>query len=162
MSLISKPSSVKFSRPRRSFGLIPHDQPDGPLRLYLAAFWQQMLPIVPVQPTAPTAKCCNVCKLAYDILHGMEEVIGSMPISRPRCTRPLLHICDFGITVQGASGASRKQMMAVAELATQVWPSPIGESLILKPRFQARNLESCLAVQRSDALLRGPNIRLQR
>ncbi len=30
----------------------------------------------------------------------------------------------FGITVQGASGASRKQMMAVADLAMRVWPAP--------------------------------------
>ena len=51
-----------------------------PARVNLAAFWQQIVPIVPVLPTQPTRKCCSVYNLRVAILHGMEEVIGSIPI----------------------------------------------------------------------------------
>jgi hypothetical protein len=43
----------------------------------LAAFWQQVLPIMPV---LPTHKYLYVNNLAFDPYHGMEEVIGSIPI----------------------------------------------------------------------------------
>jgi hypothetical protein len=46
----------------------------------LAAFWQQMLPIMPVLPVLPTHKYISVNNLAFDPYHGMEEVIGSIPI----------------------------------------------------------------------------------
>ena len=46
----------------------------------LAAFWQQMLPIMPVLPVLPTRKHCSVNNLGFDPYHGMEEVIGSIPI----------------------------------------------------------------------------------
>ena len=46
----------------------------------LAAFWQQMLPIMPVMPVLPTRKYCSVNNLGFDPYHGMEEVIGSIPI----------------------------------------------------------------------------------
>jgi hypothetical protein len=62
------------------FGLIPHDQPGGPLVANLAAFWQQISPIVPVLPTVPAHKYCAVYKVAVEAFHGMEEVIGSIPI----------------------------------------------------------------------------------
>jgi hypothetical protein len=55
------------------------DQPDYPL-IHLAAFWQQMLPSMPVLPVLPTRKYCTVNNLAFDPYHGMEEVIGSIPI----------------------------------------------------------------------------------
>ncbi len=64
------------------FGLIPHDQPGGPLFANLAAFWQQISPIVPVLPTLPTHKYCAVYNLAFEAFHGMEEVIGSIPTRR--------------------------------------------------------------------------------
>jgi len=57
----------------------PHNQPGGPLVVYLAAFWQQISPIMPVSPTQPTRKCCAVCILRFDSFHGMEEVVGSIP-----------------------------------------------------------------------------------
>jgi hypothetical protein len=46
----------------------------------LAAFWQQMLPTMPVLPVLPTHNHCVVNKLLFDPYHGMEEVIGSIPI----------------------------------------------------------------------------------
>jgi len=46
----------------------------------LAAFWQQMLPIMPVMPVLPAHKYLSVNNLACDPYHGMEEVIGSIPI----------------------------------------------------------------------------------
>ena len=46
----------------------------------LAAFWQQMLPSMPVLPVLPTHNHCIVSSLAFDPYHGMEEVIGSIPI----------------------------------------------------------------------------------
>ena len=52
----------------------------GPLVANLAAFWQQISPIVPVLPTVPTHKSCAVYNLAFEAFHGMEEVIGSIPI----------------------------------------------------------------------------------
>jgi hypothetical protein len=57
-----------------SIGLPPTDQPDYPM-MNLAAFWQQMLPIMPVLPVLPTHKYCSVNNLAFDPYHGMEEVI---------------------------------------------------------------------------------------
>jgi hypothetical protein len=74
-------------------GLIPHDQPSGPLLANLAAFWQQISPIVPVLPTVPTHKSCAVYNLAFEAFHGMEEVIGSIPI---RSTIPLFFSRQFG------------------------------------------------------------------
>jgi hypothetical protein len=44
----------------------------------LAAFWQQMLPIMPV---LPTHKCFPVNNLSFDPNHDMEEVIGLIAIS---------------------------------------------------------------------------------
>ena len=64
----------------KELGLIPHDQPGGPLVANLAAFWQQISPIVPVLPTVPAHKSCAVYNLAFEAFHGMEEVIGSIPI----------------------------------------------------------------------------------
>jgi hypothetical protein len=62
-------------------GLIPYDQPTAARWLdILAANWQQIAPIVPVLPAIPTHKCCAVYDLEFDVLHGMEEVIGSIPI----------------------------------------------------------------------------------
>src|ERR1700677_4217696 len=52
----------------------------GPLVANLAAFWQQISPIVPVLPTVPAHKSCAVYNLAFEAFHGMEEVIGSIPI----------------------------------------------------------------------------------
>jgi hypothetical protein len=46
----------------------------------LAAFWQQISPIVPVLPTVPTHKSFFVYNLPFEAFHGMEEVIGSIPI----------------------------------------------------------------------------------
>jgi hypothetical protein len=55
----------------KELGLIPHDQPGGPLVANLAAFWQQISPIVPVLPTVPTHKSCAVYNLAFEALwHG--------------------------------------------------------------------------------------------
>jgi len=71
------------------FGLIPHDQPGGPLFANLAAFWQQISPIVPVLPTVPAHKSCAVYNLAFEAFHGMEEVIGSIPI---RSTNTLIDL----------------------------------------------------------------------
>jgi hypothetical protein len=62
-----------------SIGLPPTDQPDYPM-MNLAAFWQQMLPIMPVLLVFPTHKYCPVNNLAFEPYHGMEEVTGSIPI----------------------------------------------------------------------------------
>jgi hypothetical protein len=69
-----------FNESSRRAGLIPHDQPGGPLVANLAAFWQQISPIMPVLPTVPTHKSSAVYNLALEAFHGMEEVIGSIPI----------------------------------------------------------------------------------
>jgi len=51
-----------------------------PARVNLAAFWQQIAPIVPFLPTLPTAKYCTVCYLQIAAHLDTEEVVGSNPI----------------------------------------------------------------------------------
>jgi hypothetical protein len=46
----------------------------------LAAIWQQIVPIAPFVPVMPVYKCCAVYNLRFHAHHGMEEVIGSIPI----------------------------------------------------------------------------------
>ena len=65
-------------------GLIPHDQPGGPLVANLAAFWQQISPIVPVLPTVPAHKSCAVYNLAFEAFHGVEVVVGKIELQADR------------------------------------------------------------------------------
>ena len=51
-----------------------------PARVNLAAFWQQIAPIVPFLPTLPTAKYCPVCYLQIAAHLDTEEVAGSNPV----------------------------------------------------------------------------------
>jgi hypothetical protein len=46
----------------------------------LAAFWQQISPIVPVLPTVPAHKSCAVYNLTFEAFDGMEKAIGSIPM----------------------------------------------------------------------------------
>jgi len=46
----------------------------------LAAFWQHLLPNMPFLPVVPVIKSFTVYNLPSNALHGMEEVIGSIPI----------------------------------------------------------------------------------
>ena len=62
------------------FGLIPHDQPVGHLVEVLPAFCPQIAPIGPFLPVVPVPKYCAVYSLRFELFHGMEEVIGSIPI----------------------------------------------------------------------------------
>src|ERR1700733_15378217 len=57
----------------------------------LAAFWQQMLPIIPVLPVLPTHKYLSVNNLAFDPYHGMEEAISTPPDDQYFPTRPSSH-----------------------------------------------------------------------
>ena len=56
------------------------DQPVAPLPRNLGAFCGQIAPMVSVLPVVPVRKYCAVYYLAHDSYHGMEEVIGSIPI----------------------------------------------------------------------------------
>jgi 2-polyprenyl-6-methoxyphenol hydroxylase-like FAD-dependent oxidoreductase len=67
----------------------------------LAAFWQQMLPIM---PALPTHKYLSVNNLAFDPYHGMEEVIGSIPI---RSTKQPLQYQRFTGTARPPPEPSR-------------------------------------------------------
>src|SRR5260370_37434241 len=64
----------------KDFGLAPHRPTPGHLVSCLPAFCPQIPPIGPVLPTVPTCKYCAVYNLGEDCFHGMEEVIGSIPI----------------------------------------------------------------------------------
>ncbi len=50
----------------------------GPKKL--VSNWCQRRPIGPVLPVLPSSKCLSVNYLAFRSFHGMEEVIGSIPI----------------------------------------------------------------------------------
>ena len=89
----------------KELGLIPHDQPGGPLVANLAAFWQQISPIVPVLPTVPAHKSCAVYNLAFEAFHGIEEVIGSIPI---RSTKTPKTVCQDDYRDAGFFRARRK------------------------------------------------------
>ena len=56
---------------REHAGLIPHDQPYGPLLKSLSQFCR-IAPIMPVLPTHPVRKCCTVYNLRIELFHGME------------------------------------------------------------------------------------------
>jgi hypothetical protein len=61
-------------------GLIPHRSARGPLPRNLGAFCGQIAPMVAVLPVVPVRKYCAVYHLGERPYHGMEEVIGSIPI----------------------------------------------------------------------------------
>jgi hypothetical protein len=71
---------------RRDAGLIPHRSTRGPLPRNLGAFCGQIAPMVSVLPVVPVRKYCAVYYLAHDSYHGMEEVIGSIPIRSTNLT----------------------------------------------------------------------------
>jgi hypothetical protein len=55
----------------------------------------QIVPIMPVLPTQPTRKCCSVYNLPKDSFHGMEEVIGSIPIRSTKYSNNLCVLVAF-------------------------------------------------------------------
>jgi hypothetical protein len=64
----------------KRLGLIPHDRPVGHLFVVLPAFCPQIAPIEPFLPVMPVHKYRAVYNLRFESFHGMEEVIGSIPI----------------------------------------------------------------------------------
>jgi len=58
----------------------PRVQPGAPLGKKFVASLSQIPPIGPVLPTPPIHKPFTVYILRWDSFHGMEEVIGSIPI----------------------------------------------------------------------------------
>jgi hypothetical protein len=69
------------------FGPIPHGSAHWPAAKKFVASLSQIAPIVPVLPTLPTRKCCAVYNLRFASFHGMEEVIGSIPIRSTNLAR---------------------------------------------------------------------------
>jgi hypothetical protein len=74
-------------------GPIPHGSALWPAAKKFVASLSQIVPIVPVLPTLPTRKYCAVYNLRFELFHGMEEVVGSIPT---RSTKSLLEsiICN--------------------------------------------------------------------
>lgn len=111
---------------QRELGLIPHDQPGGPLPRNLGAFCGQIAPMVSVLPVVPVRKYCAVYYLAHDSYHGMEEVIGSIPI---RSTKYFNGLADLRIPrilpphkfqPKAASSAAAEMLMAPRNFACAV------------------------------------------
>jgi hypothetical protein len=75
-------------RSDRRFRLIPHRSAHGPLPRNLGAFCGQIAPMVAVLPVVPAHKYCAVYNLAQNSYHGMEEVIGSIPIRSTKLSLP--------------------------------------------------------------------------
>jgi len=78
----------------KEFGLIPHRSIHWPLVVMLPAFCPQIAPIMPVLPVMPTHKYCAVYNLRFDLFHGMEEVVGSIP-TRSTIESKYLHVSPF-------------------------------------------------------------------
>jgi hypothetical protein len=65
----------------KKFGLTRHDSAHDPIGFRnLVSNWCQTVPIVPVFPTQPVYNHLSVNNLVFFQFHGMEEVIGSIPI----------------------------------------------------------------------------------
>ena len=45
----------------------------------VVSIWRQFAPTVPVLPTQPAREYCAVYILRFELFHGMEEVVGSIP-----------------------------------------------------------------------------------
>jgi len=67
-------------------GLVPHSQPVLPVEKFVA-FLSQIPPRGPFLPVAPVYNCHAVNNLPFWELHGMEEVIGSIPIRSTKTFR---------------------------------------------------------------------------
>ena len=76
---------------REDVRLIPHDQPVGHLVVVLPAFCPQITPIGPFLPVVPVHKYCAVYISRLESFHGMEEVIGSIPIRSTNCFNHLAY-----------------------------------------------------------------------
>jgi hypothetical protein len=61
-------------------GPVPHGQPFDPSLKKFVAFLSQIPPRGPFLPVVPVYNHCSVNNLRFWTLHGMEEVIGSIPI----------------------------------------------------------------------------------
>jgi hypothetical protein len=77
-------------------GLLPHGAARCSAWQKFVASLSQIPPIGPVLPTLPIHKPFTVYILRGDSFHGMEEVIGSIPI---RSTKYLNNIADTPKTV---------------------------------------------------------------
>jgi hypothetical protein len=64
----------------KRIGPVPHSQPLDPSLKKFVAFLSQIPPRGPFLPVVPVRKHCAVYNLRFPLLHGMEEVIGSIPI----------------------------------------------------------------------------------
>jgi len=72
----------------------PRLSPRPKLVRNLVSNWCQRPPIWPVLPTQPTRNHLSVNNLRFQAFHGMEEVIGSIPIRSTNC---LNNLKRFGI-----------------------------------------------------------------
>ena len=75
-SLIEQ-GQIRFVRMKRAD---PTQISPWPASQKFGAFCGQIAPMVSVLPVVPVRKYCGVYYLAHDSFHGMEEVIGSIPI----------------------------------------------------------------------------------
>ena len=97
----------KIERNAESCRADPTRSARRPAWVNLAAFWQQIAPIVPFLPTLPTAKYCTVCYLQIAAHLDTEEVSGSNPLvptNSLKNQQPTAGIISFYLSV-GQSGA---------------------------------------------------------
>src|SRR5580658_4203196 len=119
---------------QRELGLIPHRSTRGPLPRNLGAFCGQIAPMVSVLPVVPVRKYCAVYYLAHDSYHGMEEVIGSIPI---RSTKSFQAFSKFPLSPFGSNlAANFKTFLAEgSEVAFPPFPVAGSRSRVLPVMF---------------------------
>jgi len=66
-------------RKDEEMGPVPHSQPFDPSLKKFVAFLSQIPPRGPFLPVVPVYNHCTVNMLRFWALHGMEEVVGSIP-----------------------------------------------------------------------------------
>jgi hypothetical protein len=91
----------------KKFGLTRHDSAHDPIGFRnLVSNWCQTVPIVPVFPTQPVYNHLSVNNLVFFQFHGMEEVIGSIPIRSTNNPIKMNHFPDHFFFWRG-EGAER-------------------------------------------------------
>ena len=114
------------------FGLTPHESARGPLSQKLGATCGQIAPMVSVLPIVPVRKYCAVYYLTHDSYHGMEEVIGSIPIRSTKTFQSFRSTSSSRLCRNSKTIASRPSVRTRCAGAHPSWSQPSRPALCLE------------------------------